>query len=53
MVVMSIEVYEHQQALLSLYSKFTDPESEIPNGDEGKDFFEVASKLRNNVHGKV
>lgn len=53
MVVMSVEVYENQQSLLNLYTKLAEAESEIANGDEGKDFFELAKKLRRNVHGKI
>ena len=53
MVVMSIETYERQQALIELYSKLSEAEAEIANGAEGKDFFEVAKKLRAYVHGKV
>jgi prevent-host-death family protein len=53
MVIMSIEVYERQQALLTLYTKLAEVESEIATGDEGEDFLEVARKLRNSVHGKV
>jgi len=53
MVVMSIETYEYQQALLNLYSKLAESEAEIANGDEGEDFFEAAGKLRKKIHGKV
>lgn len=53
MVVMSIEVYERQQALIELYSKLAEAEAEIMNGAEGKDFIKVAEKLRSCVHGKV
>lgn len=53
MVVMSVEVYENQQSLLNLYAKLAETEFEIANGDEGKDFFELAKKLRRNVHGKI
>jgi prevent-host-death family protein len=53
LVVMSVETYERQQALLNLYTKLADSEAEISNGDEGEDFFEVAKKLRNDVHGKI
>jgi len=28
-------------------------EAEIANGAEGKDFLEVAKKLRANIHGKI
>jgi uncharacterized protein YbcI len=53
MVVMSIETYERQQALLNLYGKLAEAEAEIANGTEGEDFFKVARQLRNNVHEKV
>jgi len=53
MVVMSIETYERQEALLTLYTKLSESEAEITNGDEGEDFFEAAEKLRNKIHGKV
>jgi len=53
MVVMSIETYERQQALISLYAKLAETEEEIANGAEGEDFFEVAKQLRNSVHGQV
>lgn len=53
MVVMSIETYERQQALINLYAKLAEAEEEIANGAEGEDFFEVARQLRNSVHGQV
>ncbi len=53
MVVMSIETYERQQAIIELYTKLAEAEVEIANGAEGKDFLEVAKKLRAYVHGKV
>ncbi|KKM11606.1 prevent-host-death protein [Clostridiales bacterium PH28_bin88] len=53
MVVMSIEAYERQQALIELYGKLLEAEAEIANGVVGEDFFEFAKKLRANVHGKV
>ncbi len=53
MVVMSVEVYEKQQLLLNLYAKLAEAEAEIANGDEGEDFFEVARKLRDSVHGQI
>ena len=53
MVVMSIETYERQQALLELYGKLSEAEAEIANGARGEDFFQYANKLRANVHGKV
>ncbi len=53
MVVMSMETYERQQALLELYGKLSEAEGEIANGAEGEDFFQFAKKLRAYVHGKV
>jgi len=53
MVVMSIETYERKEGLLTLYTKLSEAEAEITNGDEGEDFFEAAEKLRNKIHGKV
>ena len=51
MVVMSIEEYERQQTLLSLYGKLAQAETEIAQGDQGVDFFTFAEKLRESVHG--
>jgi prevent-host-death family protein len=53
MVIMSIETYERQQALINLYTKLAEAEEEIAGGAEGEDFFEVARHLRNSVHGQV
>ena len=53
MVVMSVETYERQQALINLYAKLAETEEEIANGSEGEDFFEVVRQLRNSVHGQV
>lgn len=53
LVVMSIELYERQQALLELYEKLAESEAEIANGAEGEDFSKYADKLRKTVHGKV
>jgi len=53
MVVMSIEEYERQQALIELYSKLSEAEAEIANGAVGADFLEVALKLRSNIRGKI
>lgn len=53
MVIMSIETYERQQAQIELYSKLAESESEILNGDAGEDFFELARKLRSDVHGNI
>jgi len=53
MVVMSIETYERQQALIELYGKLAEAEAEIANGAPDEDFFEIAKKLRAGVHGKI
>lgn len=53
MVVMSIEVYERQQAQLELYAKLAEAEANIANGDEGEDFFMFAKKLKESVMGNV
>ena len=53
MVVLSVEMYERQQAQLELYAKLTEAEAEIASGAEGVDFFEFAKRLRTNVHGTI
>ena len=53
MVVLSIEMYERQQAQLAIYAKLAEAEAEIASGAEGADFFEFAQKLRADVHGTV
>lgn len=53
MVVVCIEEYERQQALIDLYSKLAVAEQEIASGAEGEDFLTVARQLRERVHGKV
>jgi prevent-host-death family protein len=53
MVVMSIETYERQQAIIELYVKLAEAEEEIVNGAEGEDFFEFAKQMRNRVHGQI
>jgi prevent-host-death family protein len=53
LVIMSIETYERQQALISLYIKLAQAKEEIAHGEEGEDFFEIARQLRNCVHGRV
>ena len=53
MVVLSLEMYERQQAQLELYAKLAEAETEIALGAEGVDFFEFAKKLRANVHGTI
>ena len=53
MVVLSIEIYERQQAQLELYAKLAEAEVEIASGAEGTDFFDFAKKLRTEVHGTI
>jgi prevent-host-death family protein len=53
MVVMSIEVYERQQALVELYAKLSEAEEELANGEEGEDFLVAAKRLREHVYGRV
>lgn len=53
MVIMSVEAYERQQALITLYAKLAEAEEEIANGSEGEDFFEIAKQLRDSVHGQI
>ncbi len=51
MVVISVEEYERQQALLSLYGKLAIAEQEIAAGAEGRDFLTVARQTRERLHG--
>ena len=53
MVVVCIEEYERQQALIDLYGKLAVAEQEIASGAEGEDFLTVARQMRERVHGKV
>jgi len=53
MVVLSIEMYERQQAQLDLYAKLAEAEAEIASGAEGVDFFVFAKRLRADVNGRV
>ena len=53
LVVVSIEEYERQQALIDLYGKLALAEHEIASGAEGEDFLTVAKELREHVHGTV
>lgn len=51
MVVISVEEYERQQALLTLYGQLAVAEQEIAAGAEGKDFLTVARQMRERLHG--
>ena len=53
MVVVSIEEYERQQAIIDLYGKLAVAEQEIASGAEGEDFQTVARQMRERVHGKL
>ncbi len=53
MVVISMEEYERQQALIDLYGKLAVAEQEIASGAEGEDFLTLAKSLRERVHGNV
>lgn len=46
MVVMSIEKYQHQMALVEVYKKLSEAETELLNGTSLKDGEEVFRKLR-------
>ena len=53
MVVISMEEYERQQALIDLYGKLAVAEQEIASGEAGEDFLSLAKSLRERVHGNV
>jgi len=53
MVVLSIEMYERQQAQLDLYAKLAEAEAEIASGFEGVDFTQFAKRLRVDANGRV
>lgn len=53
LVVLSIEEYERQQALIDLYGKLAVAEQEIASGAEGEDFLSAAKALRERVHGSI
>lgn len=53
MVVLNIDEYERQMALIDLYGKLAVAEEEISSGAQGEDFFTVARQLRERVHGTV
>lgn len=53
MVVMNIEEYERQMALIDLYGKLTVAEAEISSGAVGEDFMTVARQMRERIHGTV
>ena len=53
MVVMNIEEYERQMAVIDLYGKLSVAEAEISSGAVGEDFMTVAKQMRERIHGTV
>ena len=53
MVVMNLEEYERQMALIDLYGNLAVAEQQIADGAEGKDFSSVAKQRRERIHGSV
>lgn len=53
LAVMSIDVYELMQARIELYSKLSEAEENMANGDQGIELSEFASRLRNKIHGAI
>ena len=53
MVVMNLEEYERQMALIDLYGNLAVAEQQIADGAEGKDFSSVAKQMRERIHGSV
>ena len=53
MVVLNIDEYERQVAVIDLYGKLAIAEQEIADGAEGEDFSAVAKQLRGRIHGVV
>ena len=53
MVVLSIDMYERQQAQLELYAKLAEAEAEIVSGSEGVSYFDFVKKLRADINGRV
>ena len=53
MVVLNIEEYERQMALIDLYGKLAVAEAEISSGAAGADFMTVAKQMRERIHGTV
>ena len=53
MVVLSMEEYERQMALLDLYEKLAVAEREEASGDEGEELETVLAAFRARVHGTV
>ena len=52
MVVLSMEMYERQQAQFELYAKLAEADAAIARGDSGEDFFASAERMRTKLIGK-
>lgn len=53
MVVLNIDEYERQTALIDLYSKLSIAEQQISEGADGEDFATFAADLRKEIHGRI
>jgi len=51
MVVLSIDMFERQQAQLDLYARLAEAEAEIVTGSDGVNFFEFTKKQRIDDNG--
>jgi len=51
MVVLSIDMYERQQAQLDLYARLAEAEAEVVSGLNGVNFFEFVKKQRADDNG--
>ena len=51
MVVMSIDMFERQQAQLDLYAKLAESEAEAGPGSDSVEFFEFVNKMRVDENG--
>jgi len=51
MVVLSIDMYERQQAQLELYAKLAEAEAEVVSGSDSVNFYEFAQKQRMDENG--
>ena len=51
MVVLSIDMYERQQAQLDLYARLAEAEAEVVSGSDNANFFEFAKKQRVESNG--
>ena len=51
MVVVNIQEYERQKAIIDLYGKLAIAEQEIADGAAGEEFSSFSRKLREQIHG--